>query len=63
MNDGRGITAKLPDELVVGLDAAADRINRSKSWIVRSALRDWLEDEQKRFALNSEEPGLIDGPP
>ena len=39
MNDvGRVITAKLPDELVSQMDVIADRLERSKSWIVREAV-------------------------
>ena len=50
-DDGRVVTAKLPDELVSRMDEIADRIDRSKSWIVRQALSHWLAEEQRRYEL------------
>jgi predicted transcriptional regulator len=32
---GRVITAKLPQPLVIQLDEVVERIDRSKSWVVR----------------------------
>jgi predicted transcriptional regulator len=55
---GRVVTAKLPDDLVAELDSVAERIERSKSWIIRHALRDWLADEQRRHEMTLE--GLKD---
>jgi predicted transcriptional regulator len=51
---GRVVTAKLPEELVAELDGVAERIERSKSWIIRHALRDWLAEEQRRYELTVE---------
>lgn len=51
---GRVVTAKLPHDLVSSLDAAARRAGRSKSWIVRQALAEWLSEEQKRHKLTLE---------
>ena len=53
-DDGRVITAKLPDDLVSRLDEIAARIDRSKSWIVREAVMDWLAEEQRRYELTLE---------
>jgi len=53
-DDGRVITAKLPENLVTKLDEVAARIDRSKSWIVRQALVEWLGEEQRRFELTLE---------
>lgn len=53
-NDGRVVTAKLPDDLVSRLDEIADRIDRSKSWIVREAVTEWLAEEQRRYDLTLE---------
>jgi len=36
------------------LDEVADRIDRSKSWIVRQAITEWLGEEQRRFELTLE---------
>ena len=59
---GRVVTAKLPDDLVSRLDEVAGRIDRSKSWIVRQAVTEWLAEEQRRYeltldALNDVEEG------
>lgn len=51
---GRVVTAKLPDDLVSRMDAVADRIERSKSWIVREAVSHWLDEEQRRYELTLE---------
>ena len=38
------ITARVPDELVEALDAAAEKLKRSRADIVRQALERYLED-------------------
>jgi len=53
-DDGRVVTAKLPDDLILRLDEVADRIERSKSWIVRQAVAEWLAEEQRRHELTLE---------
>lgn len=53
-DDGRVVTAKLPDDLVARMDQIATRIDRSKSWIVREALSEWLAEEQRRYELTLE---------
>lgn len=53
-DDGRVVTAKLPDDLVSRLDEVADRIDRSKSWIVREAVAEWLAEEERRYELTME---------
>lgn len=53
-DEGRVVTAKLPDDLVSLMDKVADRIDRSKSWIVRQAISEWLAEEQRRFELTLE---------
>ena len=50
-DDGRVVTAKLPDDLVLRMDEVADRIDRSKSWIVRQAVTEWLAEEERRYEL------------
>ena len=57
-DDGRVVTAKLPDDLVTQMDEVADRIERSKSWIVREAVSEWLAEEQRRYEMTLE--GLKD---
>lgn len=53
-DDGRVVTAKLPEDLVRRMDEIADRIDRSKSWIVREAVSQWLAEEQRRHELTLE---------
>lgn len=38
------ITARLPDNVVAALDAAASQLNRSRAEIVRQAVERYLED-------------------
>ena len=44
VDEGRVITAKLPADLIARLDWAVGKIDRSKSWIVRQALADWVAE-------------------
>ena len=53
-DEGRVVTAKLPDDLVSQMDEVADRMERSKSWIVREAVSQWLAEEQRRHELTLE---------
>ena len=59
-DEGRVVTAKLPDELVSRMDEIADRIDRSKSWIVREAVAEWLAEEQRRYDLTLEALKSVD---
>ena len=59
-DEGRVVTAKLPDELVSQMDAVAARIDRSKSWIVREAVSEWLAEEQRRYELTLEAMSSMD---
>ena len=53
-DEGRVVTAKLPDDLVSQMDEVADRMERSKSWIVREAVSQWLAEEKRRYELTLE---------
>jgi predicted transcriptional regulator len=59
-NQDRVVTAKLPDKLVSHLDVVAERIDRSKSWIVREAVSEWLAEEQRRYDLTMEALKSVD---
>lgn len=59
-DDGRVVTAKLPEDLVIQMDEIAGRIERSKSWIVRQAVADWLAEEQRRYELTLEAMKSVD---
>ena len=53
VDEARVVTAKLPADLVSRLDRVSNRLDRSKSWVVREALTDWLEEEQRRHDLDA----------
>jgi predicted transcriptional regulator len=57
---GRVVTAKLPDKLVSLLDEVGNRIDRSKSWIIRQAVAEWLVEEQRRYELTLEALKSVD---
>ena len=59
-DDGRVVTAKLPADLVSRMDEVAGRIDRSKSWIVREAVTEWLAEEQRRYELTLEALKSVD---
>jgi len=59
-DDGRVVTAKLPDELVSEMDEVAERMERSKSWIVRQAVTEWLAEERRRHELTLEAIKSVD---
>lgn len=52
--EGRVVTANIPEELAVQMDKIGARLDRSKSWIVREAVADWLSEEQRRYELTME---------
>jgi len=60
MGDDRVVTAKLPAELAVRLDAVGERMDRSKSWIIRQAVNEWLAEEQRRYELTLEALQSVD---
>ena len=61
MPDGeRVVTAKLPERMASRLDEIAARIDRSKSWIVRQALGEWLTEEERRYELTLEALKSVD---
>lgn len=59
-DDRRVVTANLPGDLVTRMDEVADRIDRSKSWIVRQAVAEWLAEEQRRHDLTLEALKSVD---
>lgn len=58
--EGRVVTTNLPDDLAVRMDEIATRIDRSKSWIVREAVADWLAEEQRRHEMTLEAMKSVD---
>lgn len=59
MSDTKVVTAHLPIELAERVDAYAEQMDRSRGWIVKQALADWVawEEEKERRTLK----GLADG--
>lgn len=56
--DTKVVTANVPIPLAEKLDVLANRLERSKGWIVKQALSAWLEQEEERRRLTLE--GLAD---
>lgn len=52
------LTAHVPADLIDKLDHMADRLERSRAWILKQALNDWIEQEEERYRLTLE--GLND---
>ena len=45
------VTAHIPAELDEALDMAASRLERSREWAVKQALRNWVDLEQRRHQM------------
>ena len=60
MTDHRVVTANLPNDLVLEMDKVAERIDRTKSWIVRQAVSEWLTEEERRYQLTLEALKSVD---
>ncbi|HBO6914446.1 TPA: ribbon-helix-helix protein, CopG family [Pseudomonas aeruginosa] len=54
----RSVTAHVPIELAERVDDIAERLERSKNWIVKQALTAWLDQEDERSRLTRE--ALVD---
>jgi predicted transcriptional regulator len=48
------LTAHVPLALAEKIDQMAERIERSRGWIVKQALSEWLAQEQERERLTRE---------
>jgi predicted transcriptional regulator len=49
--DTKVVTAHVPLPLAEKVDELATRLDRSRGWIVKQALTDWVEQEEERFRL------------
>lgn len=51
----RVLTAHLPEEMAERIDEVAERLERSRGWIVKQAVADWLalEDDRRRITLEA----------
>jgi predicted transcriptional regulator len=50
----RVLTAHVPQKLAEQVDAYAARMERSRGWIVKQALADWVALEEERYRLTME---------
>jgi len=48
------ITAHIPLDLADKVDAAAERLERPRGWIVKKALAAWIEEDELRDRLTRE---------
>jgi predicted transcriptional regulator len=48
------VTARLDEELAAGLDRLAEKLDRSKAWIVSQAVRRFVEQESEFLAFVQE---------
>jgi predicted transcriptional regulator len=56
----RSVTAHVPVELAERVDEIAERLERSKNWIVKQALCAWLDQEEERSRLTREALADVD---
>jgi predicted transcriptional regulator len=50
-----GVTSvRIPDELLTQLDQAAEKLRRSKSWIINDAVKEYLAREQRKSHMLEE---------
>ena len=52
--DTRTLTAHVPVPLADKIDGLAQRLERSKNWIVKQALQDWVLQEEERHRMTLE---------
>jgi predicted transcriptional regulator len=56
--DSRVLTAHVPAPLAAKVDVLAERLDRSRGWVVKQALAAWVELEEERHQLTLD--GLAD---
>jgi len=56
----RVLTAHIPLHLAEKVDDLAQRIDRSKAWIVKQALATWIAQENERYRLTLEALAEVD---
>jgi predicted transcriptional regulator len=53
-SETRVLTAHVPSALAQKVDQLADRMERSRGWIVKQALTAWIEEEEARHRMTLE---------
>jgi predicted transcriptional regulator len=56
----RVLTAHVPVSLAEKVDQAADRLERSRGWIIKQALSSWIAQEEERDRLTHEALADVD---
>ena len=56
----RSVTAHVPETLAQKVDLMAERLERSKNWIVKQALSAWIDQEEERSRLTLEALADVD---
>ncbi|NBA93438.1 CopG family ribbon-helix-helix protein [Pseudomonas sp. R5(2019)] len=59
-SETRVVTAHVPLKLAEKIDQMAERLERSKGWIVKQALADWIDLEEERSRLTREALADVD---
>ena len=54
------ITAHVPLPLAEKVDSLANRLERSKAWIIKQALAAWIDQEEERHRLTLEAMADVD---
>ncbi|NIL19996.1 CopG family transcriptional regulator [Pseudomonas sp. ATCC PTA-122608] len=58
--DTKVLTAHVPAALAQKVDQMAARMDRSRGWIVKQALADWVDQEEERSRLTREAMADVD---
>ncbi len=56
----RSVTAHVPVQLAERIDVMAERLERSKNWILKQALTAWIDQEEGRSRLTREALADVD---
>lgn len=56
----RVLTAHIPEELAEKVDRYAQSMERSRAWIVKQALNDWVDWEEEKHRLTLEGLAAVD---
>lgn len=58
--DTRVLTAHVPTQLAAKVDSLAERLDRSRGWVVKQALAAWVEQEERRYNMTLEALADVD---
>jgi predicted transcriptional regulator len=59
-SETRVLTAHIPSTLAEKVDQLAERMERSRGWIVKQALLAWVEEEEQRHRMTVEALADVD---